>query len=603
MKLRTEILFIFLAVGVILTLITGALFIYNAQSIILKAAGNQLESLSSAKKHRIESVIDKKKEELQLVQSRLVNTEHLFLFNTFNKHNDEEADFYKKLINDNLVTLKKEIPSFKNIHILNKKGITIASTDTSVVNFNFSILDFVEASLQGQNKVSSFIDEANQKAYLCLSAPLFFKKNIQGAVVIETTTTELNTLTGDYTGLGNTGETVIVQKISDTLACYITPTRDKSDNLHKISLNQKNQQAVFLALQKKEELIFDATDYDEKKIAISCRYIEATGWGVITKIDMQEILAPADELKWMTLKIGLSVLFGLFIVSIILATSIVKPINKISETAKQISEGEWKKRVIYNSSNELGELANSFNRMTNTLFETQSHLSDKIKELDKSNSYLEKFAFVISHDLKSPLNSVLGIVELLNTGHLGSLDEEGQKMLKILKDKIDHMKEMINGILEFAIVSDELPNQESLDLMALIQDMAVNYKNVATINIVNELPSIKMSKIVAEQLFQNFFTNAIKYNNNNPKTITLSAHKDQEEIVFSITDNGIGIREDYFFKIFDIFQTIAPKDKDSTGIGLAIVKKIVDNYGGKIWVKSKLGDGSTFFFTLPKAQL
>lgn len=602
MKLKAEILFVFLIVGACLTVVTGILYFYNAREIILHSAGNQLESLSSAKKHRIESIISKKEEELRLVQNRLFQNEYLYNLNRYGKLNDALCASYRKLITQNIKKLTQEIPSFRNIHVLNKAGVAVASTDTGAINFNFTILDFVQQALVGQNNISSFIDEPNDNAYLCLSAPLYYKGTLQGGILIETTTDDLVTLTGDYTGLGNTGETVIAQLISDSVACFITPTRNEKKNLHKIILNKSAPQAVFLALAGNEKLYLDVADYGSNKTAASCRYITNNHWGVITKIDMEEILAPAEELKWMSIKIGAGALMVLFVLSFLLSSSIVKPINKINEAAKEISQGKWTRRVEINSTNELGDLANSFNKMTDTLVKTQEDLEIKLTELDRSNASLEKFAFVVSHDLKSPLNTVLSIIELLGTNYLGTLTAEGSEMLNILKHKVEHMKEMIGGILEFARVGEVQPSAQLLDLNQSLLVMIQPFSNQADFEICTNLPNLNISIVLAEQLFQNLFTNAIKYNRSETKKIKVGANRDGEAIIYFVSDNGIGIQESYYDKIFDIFQTVAPKGTDSTGIGLAIVKKIVESYGGKIWVKSVLSAGTTFFFTLPLAR-
>ena len=601
MKLRTEILLVFLMVGASIIVVTGLLYFYNARNIILNSAGNHLESLSSAKKHRIESIIRKKEEELRLVQNRFFNTEHLYQLNTYGKLNDALSVNYKMLISKNIGKLTKEIPSFRNIHVLNKDGVVVASTDPGAINFNFSILDFVQKALKGENHINSFIDEKNKDAYLCLAGPIYHHNKLQGGVLIETTTSDLATITGDYTGLGITGETVIAQLVSDSVACFITPTRDKTSKIHIIKRSRRSPQAMFLALAGNENLYYNVKDYSGQSVAISCRYISATKWGIVTKMDMEEVLAPAKEFKWMSLKIGAGSLIILFIISLIMATSIVKPINIISDTARKISEGDWNNTVKIDSTNELGDLANSFNKMTRTLIDTQEKLEQKINELDKSNNSLEKFAFVVSHDLKSPLNTVLSIAELIETGHMGTLHADGREMLVILRRKVIHMKEMIGGILEFARIGNQLSDSELVDLKSLLLTMAENCKDAAHVEILNELPMLHMNPIVAEQLFQNLFANAIKYNKSVFKQIQVGSISQDAELVYFVRDNGMGIPQHYISKIFDIFQTVAPKGTDSTGIGLAIVKKIVENYGGRIWIESKIDEGSTFYFTLPNA--
>ena len=172
-----------------------------------------------------------------------------------------------------------------------------------------------------------------------------------------------------------------------------------------------------------------------------------------------------------------------------------------------------------------------------------------------------------------------------------------------MQNKIEHMKGMIAGILEFARLNQQLPNAELLDLKSLISNLYINDAENVSINITSDLPPLNMNTVVAEQLFQNLLNNAIKYNKSENKEIVFEANQSENEIIYSVADNGIGISEQHFNKIFDIFQTVGPKGTESTGIGLAIVKKIVDSYGGTIWVKSQLGEGSTFYFTLPYAQV
>ncbi len=603
MKLKTEILLVFLIVGACLTIGTGVLYFYNARQIILEAASNQLESLSATKKHRLESIIYKKQEELRLVQSRLFQAEYLYQYNVFGQLSDTVAQSDRRLITKNIKKLTHDIESFKNIHVLNKEGIVIASTDSGSIHFNFSYFDFVQKALKLENSIYPIIDYKTDDIYLCLAGPIYYKQKLQGALLIETTTADLATLTGDYTGLGNTGETTIGQLLADTVACFITPTRNKECKFEKVFLNKIEPQSIFLALAGNEKLFLNVLDYNHKRVAASCRYIAATQWGIVTKIDMDELMAPAEALKWMSIRIGLGALFFLFLVSMILASSIVKPINKISEVARKVSQGDWSQQVRIHSNNELGDLAVSFNRMTKSLIEAQENLELKIEELDKSNVSLEKFAFVVSHDLRSPLNSVLGIAELLGTGNMGSLNDDGLQMLKLMQNKIEHMKGMIAGILEFARLNHQLPTHEVVDLELLIARLkSLDCGNVA-IEVAQELPPLNMNTVVAEQLFQNLWSNAVKYNKSEQKKIVFSAYQSENDTVYSVTDNGIGIGVSHFDTIFEIFHTVGPKGSDSTGIGLAIVKKIVESYGGKIWIKSQLGEGSTFFFTLPYAQV
>jgi signal transduction histidine kinase len=577
------------------------LYYYNAKNIILLAAGNQLESLSSAKKNRIEGLIKERQVNLTLVQNRLFNTENLFFLNKYGTLNDSIEHQYKRLVQKNISQIANEMHQFKTIHVLDKSGIAIASTDSGAINFNFGLIDFVQNALEGNNVVSSILDRSHKNSYLCLAGPLYHLQKLQGTILIETNTLDLMSLTSDYTGLGKTGETVIAQSITDTLACYITPTRHNSDKANVFLLNPKDTQAVFLALAGKEQLMLEALDNDGDRVVTSYRYIAPTKWAVITKIDLQELLEPVEKIKWMIIKVGSGTLLVLFAISLLLAGSIVSPIKRISKTAKLISEGNWEKRVDDSPNNELGELGASFNKMTDSLIESQNKLNEKISQLDKSNASLEKFAFVVSHDLKSPLNSSLGLVELLQLQEKSVLSKDGKDMMQILRSRLEHMRQMIAGILDFSRLNIPEPSRELIDLNALIDNITANYSSDIEFIRPFPLPQIFINPVLASQLFQNLIDNAVKYNINDDKKVVIGQTERSGDFIFYVQDNGIGIEPMYADKIFDLFQTVGPKHINSSGIGLAIVKKIVENYSGKIWFEPNHNQGTTFLFTLPDA--
>lgn len=221
-------------------------------------------------------------------------------------------------------------------------------------------------------------------------------------------------------------------------------------------------------------------------------------------------------------------------------------------------------------------------------------------ELDRSNKELQQFAYVASHDLKSPLRTIASFARLLKRRYSNQLDQTADDFIYFIVTGCEKMNVLINDLLAYSRSGIEQVKKQPLDLKELIDDVHFNLndlitKNEATI-VVNDLPEIQGDKTQITQLFQNLIENAIKYRNGQPPLIKIDF--DQKKKYFSVEDNGIGINPLYFEKIFKIFHRLNPKDASSSGIGLAICKKITENHGGKIWLESEEGKGTTFYFTL-----
>lgn len=224
-----------------------------------------------------------------------------------------------------------------------------------------------------------------------------------------------------------------------------------------------------------------------------------------------------------------------------------------------------------------------------------------LKDLMKSNNELNDFAHIVSHDLKSPLRSMNALLNWMKDDMSEVLSEENDNHLELLIKKVDKMDQLINGILEYASIDNVKNSSSKIDLNLLLEDVVdtIFIPESIDVNIQNSLPTIIGDKFRLQQLFQNLLSNAIKYSDKKKGEVGLRFSDLNHSWKFEIYDNGIGIEDRYFKKIFQIFQVLEEKG-NSTGIGLAIVKKIIDFYNGEIWVESKKDIGTTFYFTLPK---
>lgn len=226
-----------------------------------------------------------------------------------------------------------------------------------------------------------------------------------------------------------------------------------------------------------------------------------------------------------------------------------------------------------------------------------------IQQLESANEELKNFAYVVSHDLKAPLRAIGSLADWINTDQAKKLDDEGREHLRLLMQRVRRMDGLIDGILQYSRVGRVREAQVAVDLNDIVHEAIAMLAPPAhiRIEIAPGLPVVRAERTRMLQLFQNLLSNAIKYLDKPKGVIRIAYDTHDDDWEFSVSDNGAGIEPRHFQRIFQLFQTLVPKDRvESTGVGLALVKKIVELYGGRIWVESQPGLGSTFFFTLPR---
>ena len=239
------------------------------------------------------------------------------------------------------------------------------------------------------------------------------------------------------------------------------------------------------------------------------------------------------------------------------------------------------------------------------LKQAQSDLEKKAKNLAQSNKELEEFAYIVSHDMKQPIRTIISYLSLLKRKHLDNLPVEAQEFINYSIEGANKMSELIRDILQYSKLEQQviLENDIALNeivnkaLLALKSELQKNNAEVAC----DKLPIITCNQTMMTELFQNLIENGIKYNTNEKKIVTINVKEEDGQWLFSVTDNGIGFEQQYAEQIFKIFKRLhTDQEFQGTGIGLSICAKVIEKHGGKIWAVSEKGKGSTFYFTLPK---
>ena len=239
--------------------------------------------------------------------------------------------------------------------------------------------------------------------------------------------------------------------------------------------------------------------------------------------------------------------------------------------------------------------------------EREEKLEELVEKLQESNERLEQFAYAASHDLQEPLRMVSSYLQLIERRYADAFDEDGREFLEFAVDGADRMREMIEGLLEYSRVETRGDPFEPVDLDAVLEDvredLQVRIEETGAEITTDGLPRVEGDEGQLRQVFQNLLDNAIEYSGDEPPRIHVAADRDGDRWEISVSDKGIGIDPDDADRVFEVFQSLhSREDHSGTGIGLALVERIVERHGGDIWVESDPSEGATFSFTLPAAN-
>ena len=290
-----------------------------------------------------------------------------------------------------------------------------------------------------------------------------------------------------------------------------------------------------------------------------------------------------------------SIIIGLAI-AFYLAYRISNRIMRMVKMADNIAAGDYDTHAIISGKDELSQLGKSLNHMSQVL-------SENINLLKRKNEELDQFAHIVSHDLKAPLRGIDNVVTWIEEDHGEELSPKVKEYIGLIRVRLQRSENLIQGILSYARVGREQPEKEKVDLNEFFTDVLENMPVRPGINVSvpSKLPVIYTERIPLQQVFSNLIGNAIKYHDKSTGKISVGFNDKKTHYEFSVSDDGPGISRHYFEKIFIIFQTLQERDTiESTGVGLAIVKKILDDRKQTIKLSSTPGHGATFTFTWPK---
>jgi signal transduction histidine kinase len=309
--------------------------------------------------------------------------------------------------------------------------------------------------------------------------------------------------------------------------------------------------------------------------------------------------------------IAVALLLTVLVLAFGLWRSAILPLNRLAADARQVASGDFEHQVEPGGPAEMRAVGLDVNRMRerilaelSALQAAHADLEARTEDLQRSNSELEQFAYVASHDLQEPLRKVASFCQLLQRRYAGRLDAKADEYIGLAVDGAKRMQALINDLLALSRVGRTAQRREPVSCELLLNQAWANLasevrRTHATIE-VSALPAVLGEATLLTAAFQNLISNALKFRADEPPRVSVSARRDGDDWLFSFRDNGIGIEPEYADRIFVIFQRLHDKATyPGTGIGLAMVKKIIEYHGGRIWLDTTVTTGARFWFTLP----
>ncbi len=411
-------------------------------------------------------------------------------------------------------------------------------------------------------------------------------------------------------GLGRTGEALLINQEVKIITTLKYPLEDGT-TANPFEYQIKARPAIFAA--QGQEGIIATEDYRGEAVLAAYRHIRLTselGWGLVVKRDQAEVFAPLREGVFYRILVGSLCAFVMLGLIIFISRNLTRSIRRLSKTAREVEEGNLAVRTSITTSDEVGLLASAFDSMLNHVQNWNTALNKQVKartvELESKNAELERYAYTVSHDLKSPLVTIKGFLGMLETDMIKGDVERIRKDVGHIHNAADKMNQLLDELLELSRVGEvagikekvpfEYLTNEALTLVeGQIRKLGIEVK------IAPDLPVMYVDRLRLVEVLQNFIDNAVKHMGNQSKPcIEIGVRQADGEEVYYVRDNGIGIEPRYHEKVFGLFNKL-DKESDGTGIGLAIVRRIIEVHGGRVWVESEgKGKGSAFCFTIVK---
>ena len=610
----------------------------------------KLEIVGKLKEKNFQDVFDQNNEKLNLVSSRYQLKVELDNYN--NNYNKSKS---QKIMNEILKAIKREVTKFEDIIILDLSGQVVASTNnTNLGTIHTNDIYFIEG--KKNNNVTILYKSNNQELKSYLTGPLILNNKLLGVVTIFYDLGDLISMFKIFEEQIETGEINLVKRDLNGNGLIINPLRFGSDSSLNFTVSKDQVDTpIIQSLLKNEKTFSETKDYRGVDVLAVTRYLEKLGWGLVVKMDKVEAFGPLENVKYVTIFIGILVGIAIIITSTFLGNSISKPIQKLRDVMNDVAQGKFDSKIDVKGTEEIEELAKQFDLMRYNIANTNIHLNELVKErtkkienaisnikekeeaLEESNKNLvlanEKlslqskiqrdFINITAHELRTPIVPIITLSELLYSKikkenqiqkNPSKENEKKQEFLEVILRNCYRLYRLTEDVLDVTKIESQTlkMNKEIIPLNEIIENVVKDYREIISkkrygsdqISIVfqpnKDILLVNADKGRIIQVLSNLLDNALKFTKEGIIIITIKKIKENQQVMVTIKDSGTGIDPEIIPQLFKKFAT---KSEQGTGLGLFISKNIIEAHDGIMWGENNSeSKGSTFYFTLPISQ-
>ncbi|MBN2373973.1 response regulator [bacterium] len=656
MKIVNKISISFFAAATILLFITGLVFYISARTNLKESINNHMITTLQSRAQHIETVLSGYKE-----NTRMVATGNAFI-DAADPDSDKEYNERIKAAKRRIKAIIESHNEISSVRILDKNGVVIASSHEYFGADDGGSSDIFLKGKEGVYVSDIHNSEYSDDYVLSIAAPVFLNDVFSGVLILDYKAIKIFEITTDRTGYGDTGEIYLVNRdyymitpsrfINDAVLRQRVDTENSRNCFsHALGFEDKNQvEQVKGRLKHRDHREIDVfKNYMGKDVLGAHVYIPGMQWGLLSEIVTKEAFKPLERIRLSFLVIMICVPALAWLIGNIISGFIARPVHQLYKGMEKIGSGDLDYKVGTNEDDEIGRLSRAFDKMTDDLKRTTISVSELNKEIEERKRAEEEsrrareqaelasrtkseFLAGMSHEIRTPMNAIMGIADLLLETPLNA---EQEQYVRLFQSSGEHLLSIINDILDISKVeAGRLELEETcFDIMELVERicemmaMGAHEKGLELVCHVapDVLRELIGDSVRLQQIIVNLISNAIKFtekgevffdvkrHSNKPvKGAEGAAHavedKDQKDkidkeirLLFSVRDTGIGIPAEKAERIFESFAQAdlsTTRKFGGTGLGLTISKRLVELMDGKIWVDSKVGEGSAFYFTV-----
>ncbi|HJW86714.1 MAG TPA: ATP-binding protein [Candidatus Brocadiaceae bacterium] len=635
MSIRKKLLIVFLCLTLLPALLVGAWIFYTVRASLEKEVFSKLENVADLKVNYIEGFLKERRGDVLTMQTFRVVTKNLPVLNRFMEEKTKPA--YRKAIHEldnRLKGYREAYGCYWDIMLLNPDGKVVYCVNKD--HAAFEVGKYLREPLRaiyekGRKEIFSsnvYRDEIIPEQFLMMiTAPVHDSKGVSiGELAFEVDMEMVYKQIQDVAGLGETGETLIGKGIVDGAIFLHSLRHDPSAALkRKVMVGEGKGFPMLKAVQGECGSGF-SIDYRGEKVAAAWRYIPSLDCGIVAKIDFSEAIEPMNDVRD---KAAVLLIISLFLgggLVFLVVRTITVPIINLTYMAKRVNEGDLSARVEVASSDEIGVLGRYFNKMTEDLTTVNISLKDHAaklgainSELSAANKELESFSYSVSHDLRAPLRAIDGFSNIILEDYRDRLDDEGKRLFSVVRENAKKMGQLIDDILSFSRMGRLETSMQEIDMEQLVKEV---YQELATsvperkiqFNLKSLAPAYGDRPMI-RQVIANLISNTLKFTKGREAAVievgTITGDMEyggvgkavENENIYYVKDNGVGFDMKYVDKLFGVFQRLhSAEEFEGTGIGLAIVKRVITRHGGRTWAQGKVGEGTVVYFTLPAGR-